>query len=129
MKILLVNPPRFEGLPVIREERCEITERYSALEPYSLLQLAAVLRKNGHEISLIDANGFDLDYGHIEEKIDKIRPDILIYRFTPTTFDHDMKTAALAKKLDTNIRTIAMCWTLAKVPTESWTLPRTWTIS
>ena len=60
MKVLLVNPPRFEGIPVIREERCEVTERYSILEPYSLLQIGALLRRQGHEVALIDMNGFDL---------------------------------------------------------------------
>ncbi|GAI29194.1 unnamed protein product [marine sediment metagenome] len=57
MRILLVNPPRFQGIPVIREERCEITERYSVLPPYSLLQIAALLRQGGHQVFLIDANG------------------------------------------------------------------------
>ena len=49
--------PRY---PAIREERCEVTERYSILEPYSLLQIGALLRRQGHEVALIDMNGFDL---------------------------------------------------------------------
>ena len=48
MKVLLVNPPRYNGVSVIREERCEVTERYSVLEPYSLLQIASLLRNDGH---------------------------------------------------------------------------------
>jgi hypothetical protein len=54
MRVLLVNPPRFHGIPVIREERCEITERYSVLPPYSLLQIASILRNERHEVQLID---------------------------------------------------------------------------
>jgi len=118
MKIMLVNPPRFEELPVIREERCEITERYSVLEPYSLLQLAAILREKKHDINLVDANGFDMPFDQVKSKLAEIKPDILIFRFTPTTFDHDMKTASMAKELDNNVKTIAMCWTLSKVPME-----------
>lgn len=30
MKVLLVDSPRYEGIPVIREERCEIRLRSSA---------------------------------------------------------------------------------------------------
>ena len=91
MRILLVNPPRFEGLPVIREERCEITERYSVLEPYSLLQLGGILREAGHKIKIIDAGpkgmliGFKNNYFKDTDKLFKwindksglikIRPD------------------------------------------------------
>ena len=115
MKIMLVNPPRFQELPVIREERCEITERYSVLEPYSLLQLAAILRDNNHDISLIDANGFDLDFEHVQKQLSEINPDILIFRFTPTTFDHDTSICKMAKKVNSNMKTIGLCWTLTKV--------------
>ena len=83
MKIMLLNPPRSEGLPVIREERCEISERYSVLEPYSLLQLAAILRESGHSVSLMDANGFDLDNAAVQKRLAEVNPDALIFRFTP----------------------------------------------
>lgn len=106
MKILLYNPPRFRGIPVIREERCEITERYSVLQPYSLLQIGALLRETGHQVSLIDANGRNLDYTPKHFK----GYDAVIFRFTPTTFDHDMKTAKYAKRK--GAITIGLCFTL-----------------
>jgi radical SAM superfamily enzyme YgiQ (UPF0313 family) len=118
MKIMLVNPPRFEGLPVIREERCEITERYSVLEPYSLLQLAAILRTGGHDVMLIDANGFDISFEHVEKKLIDVKPDVLIFRFTPTTFDHDTYICAMARKANPLMKTIGLCWSLNKVPQE-----------
>jgi len=115
MKIMLVNPPRFEGVPAIREERCEITERYSVLEPYSLLQLAAILREKDHKITLVDANGFDLDFEHLQKLLEETKPDILIFRFTPTTFDHDTGICKIAKNANPEIRTIGLCWTLTSV--------------
>jgi len=114
MKILLFNPPRFEGVSVIREERCEIIERYSVLEPYSLLQLGAILRNKKHSVSLIDANGFDIKYSDL--KLSKC--DVLIFRFTPTTFDHDMRICSLAKKINPKVLTIGICFTLGKIPLE-----------
>jgi len=45
MKVLFVNPPRHDGLPVIREDRCEIVNRYLINPPYSLIQMASVLRE------------------------------------------------------------------------------------
>ncbi|MFH0815929.1 MAG: radical SAM protein [Methanobacteriota archaeon] len=116
MRILLANPPRYNGLPVIREERCEITERYSVLPPYSLLQLAAILRKDGHEVSLIDANGFDLKLDEVERRLMDFKPDALVFRFTPTTFDGDMAVARLAKKA--GAKTVGLCWTMSRIPEE-----------
>jgi len=112
VKALLVNPPRFDGVSVIREERCEVTERYSVLEPYSLLQIAALLRERGHEPAVLDMNGRELDYGDLEQAVRSFRPDAVIFRFTPTTFDHDIKTASIAKGVDRTIKVAGICWTL-----------------
>jgi anaerobic magnesium-protoporphyrin IX monomethyl ester cyclase len=116
MRVLLVNPPKFEGVSVIREERCEITERYSVLEPYSLLQVGALLRQKGHEVQLQDLNGFDLPYSDLTEKVKGFRPDLVIFRFTPTTFDHDLRTASAVKEVDSGIGTAGICWTLRTLP-------------
>lgn len=116
MKVLLVNPPRFEGIPVIREERCEITERYSVMEPYSLLQIGALLRQQGEDVALLDMNGFDLPYADLEAEVRRLRPDVVIFRFTPTTFDWDMRTASIVKGVDRGIVTAGICWTLHTLP-------------
>lgn len=116
LKVLLANPPRFEGVAVIREERCEVTERYSVLEPYSLLQIGALLRERGHAVSLIDLNGRDLDYDALADRVRSFRPDAVVYRFTPTTFDHDQRTAAVVKGIDHEVSTAGICWTLRTMP-------------
>ena len=118
MKVLLVNPPRFDGIPVIREERCEITERYSVLPPYSLLQVASLLRVDGHEVKLIDANGWNLGWEEVSERIRSENYDVLVFRFTPTTFDRDNRTASISKKTHPNAWTVGICWTLHTVPRE-----------
>jgi radical SAM superfamily enzyme YgiQ (UPF0313 family) len=118
MKILLVNPPRFHSIPVIREERCEITERYSVLPPYSLLQIGALLRAQKNQVALIDANGEDLTEEELEERINKLDFDVIIFRFTPTTFDLDMKVPYIAKKINPNIVTIGICWTMGEYSNE-----------
>jgi len=91
MKLLLINPPRYDKIPVIREDRCEITERNSVIPPYSLMQLAGVLRDKGHEVTLIDANGEDMSYQAVGKRLLFLQPiDAVIFRFTPTTFDHEV---------------------------------------
>jgi anaerobic magnesium-protoporphyrin IX monomethyl ester cyclase len=117
LRVLLVNPPRFHGIPVIREERCEITERYSILPPYSLLQIGSILRNEGFEVQLIDANGWDLSWEEVIERVRKIEYDALIFRFTPTTFDSDTRIASISKKKHPSALTAGICWTLRTVPT------------
>jgi len=114
----LVNPPRLNGIPVIREERCETTDRYSVLPPYSLLQIASILRAEGHEVHLIDANGWNLSWEHVNERVKKIEYNALIFRLTPTTFDWDAKVAAISKKNHPSAITAGICWTLRTVPLE-----------
>jgi len=117
MKILLINPPRFETISVIREERCEVTERYSVLEPYSLLQIGALLKEDKHNVELIDANGFDLSFEKIKEKIGE-GFEAIVFRFTPTTFNHDLKVCSIAKEINPQILTVGLCFTLNTLPEE-----------
>lgn len=118
MKILLVNPPRFKEIPVIREERCEITDRYSVLPPYSLMQIASILRNKGHEVDLVDANGFNLSFNELKERVRQIDYNALIFRFTPTTFDWDMEITKISKEINKNAATIGICFTLRTMAAE-----------
>lgn len=118
MRVALVNPPRFDGDSVVREERCEVVERYSVLEPYSLLQLAALLREAGHRVALLDANGMDASPEEVGSWLGRTDYDALFFRFTPTTFDHDMGVAEASKHIRPDARTIGLCWTLRTVPTD-----------
>ncbi|NJD78612.1 MAG: radical SAM protein [Candidatus Methanoperedens sp.] len=111
MKVLLVNPPRFNNVSVIREDRCEIIEKNSVLPPYSLLQIASLLRNRGHEVSLIDANGENIDYATLEKMLSERDYESVIFRFTSSTFDWDMRVAAISKKYS-DAYTIGICCTL-----------------
>lgn len=111
MKVLLVNPPRYEKIPVVREERCEIIERNSVLPPYSLLQIASLLRERGHNVDLIDANGENIEYPAFENILSKMDYGAVIFRFTPTTFDWDMRVATISKKFSDS-PTVGICFTL-----------------
>jgi radical SAM superfamily enzyme YgiQ (UPF0313 family) len=118
VNVALVNPPRFEGTSVVREERCEVLERYSVLEPYSLLQIGSLLIGEGHQVRLLDANGANASFASVESWLRTNPYDALIFRFTPTTFDHDLHVAELSKAVRPDARTIGMCWTLRTLPTE-----------
>ncbi|MFQ5911200.1 MAG: B12-binding domain-containing radical SAM protein, partial [Thermoplasmata archaeon] len=57
-------------------------------------------------------NGFDLDWGQLRREMGRHDFDVLIYRFTPTTFDPDAGVATLAKELQPKATTAGTCWTL-----------------
>jgi len=118
VKVTLVNPPRFDGVSVVREERCEVPERYSVLEPYSLLQLGSLLRAAGHEVRLLDANGINATHREVSDWLALHPYDALVFRVTPTTFDHDVRVADTSKRIRPDATTIAICWTLRTMPKE-----------
>ncbi len=98
MKILLINPPRVMGYPVVREERFEHKDMGSVYPPLSLLQTAAILEKEKYTVSLIDANGFDLKLTEVGQKIKEFEPDMVLIRIGFDTQKTDLKVVSLAKK-------------------------------
>ena len=116
MRILLINPPRFNNTPVGREDRCENTIP-NVITPTGLVILAGLLEQK-HQVKLIDANGYDLDIDYIKAEIEKYHPDYVIFKATPETFYSDVKVASIAKMTDTKILTIMICWSLTKIPEQ-----------
>ncbi len=98
MKILLINPPRVDGYPVVREERFEHKDIGSVYPPLSLLYQAAILRKNGnYKVKLIDANGLDLSLNEVMAEIINFSPDVLITRCGFDTQKKDIEILKIAK--------------------------------
>lgn len=80
LRILILNPPRVDNHPVVREERYEHKDLGAVYPPLNLLYTAGVLRKYGFNIKLIDANGFDLDLKAIHDQLKDFKPDIVVSR-------------------------------------------------
>jgi radical SAM superfamily enzyme YgiQ (UPF0313 family) len=81
LKIMLINPPRVAGFPVVREERFEHKDIGSVYPPLSLLYMAAVLEKNASfEVKVLDANGYNTDIKWVKEAIAAFAPDLVISR-------------------------------------------------
>jgi hypothetical protein len=110
MKVCLVNPPRFNGLSVVREDRCENVDADLVHPPTSLVYIAGVLRAEGFDVSLMDANADNSAWSFVEAKLRSLRPDWVIYRAAPSTFYEDVKVSKICKRL--GIRTLLLCWNL-----------------
>ncbi|MEI7542591.1 MAG: radical SAM protein [bacterium] len=98
LKILLINPPRVDGFPVVREERFEHKDIGSVYPPLSILYTAAILEKNtNYEIKVLDANGFDLSLNQVRNVMEKFLPDFVYTRCGFDTQKEDLKVLTLAK--------------------------------
>jgi anaerobic magnesium-protoporphyrin IX monomethyl ester cyclase len=105
MKIIILNPPYKRK--VVREGRCEQrADSYQYLMvPISLCYLASVLRKK-HEIKLIDCIAEEMSLEQLEVLLEKEKPNLAVVNVATFSFDYDIKTAELCKKL--GIKSAAM---------------------
>jgi radical SAM superfamily enzyme YgiQ (UPF0313 family) len=100
LKIMLINPPRVDGFPVVREERFEHKDIGSVYPPLSILYTAAVLEKNpDYEVTVLDANGFDMNITRVHNEITRINPDLVFSRCGFDTQKPDLQVLHIAKCL------------------------------
>ncbi|MHC4171753.1 MAG: B12-binding domain-containing radical SAM protein [Planctomycetota bacterium] len=105
MKILLINPPRFNE--IIGNNPTIIEEERGYNPPLGLLYIAGYIQKHSnHEISIIDSQVERLAYASLKAKIALERPDIVgITAMTMTLIDV-IKTARIVKEVDEAIRIV-----------------------
>lgn len=114
MRLLLVNPPRVAGHPVVREERFEHKDIGSVYPPLSLLYCAAVAEREGHQVHLLDANGFDLGLAEVAAEMDAFRPEAVLIRLGFDTQEPDLLVLKAAK--ERGAVTFARCKIVGDVP-------------
>ena len=96
MKILLLNPPAYLGVAQVREGRCmQRMGAWSSLwPPLSLALTAAVLRRSGHEVRLIDAVAETVPLAAVFERASAFAPDWCIVNTATPSIAGDVATAA-----------------------------------
>src|SRR5665213_865186 len=114
MRLFLVNPPRVEGYAVVREERFEHKDIGSVYPPLSLLYCAAVAERGGHQVRLVDANGFDLKLDAVLAEMDAFKPDVVLIRLGFDTQESDL--AVLRAARERGARTFVRCKIVGDVP-------------
>ncbi len=114
MKVMIINPPRVRGRTVVRTERFEHTDVGAVYPPINCLYLAAILEKEGHDVKLIDANGFQLALEDISEQIALFRPDVVYARTAFDTQREDVNVLEAAKQA--GAVTLLRCKIIAEVP-------------
>ena len=107
MRILLINPPRFNGHSIVREMRCVGITSVSIFPPIEFAYLAGHLRKYA-EVKIIDANALNQGFEYIGKEINEFRPQAVIFSASLPSFSADAQVAKIAKKIDKNIKTILL---------------------
>lgn len=111
MKILLVNLPwrSFLKTGVRAGSRWPhlkgSTEKDYLPFPFFLAHSASLLKKNGVDVTLIDAIAEDMFYGQFLNVVRNINPDLLVCETSTVTLDHDMR---LLSKIGSDIP-VALC--------------------
>src|SRR5258708_22222095 len=116
LRVLLINPPRVKGLPVVREERYEHRDVGSVYPPLSILQGAASLRQAGFEVKVMDANGFDLKLEHVGRLLSSWEPHLVVARMAFDCQEEDLKVLQLAKATNPNCVTVIRNKIISEVP-------------
>ena len=102
MKVLILNPPAYEGIKFIREGRCE--QRLSSFQyvmvPISLPSIAAVLRKSGHEVKIVDSIVENYTEKQVKEEVEKFRPALVLVDMSTATFYGDLETIKKVKEVN-----------------------------
>jgi len=117
MKILLANPPG----PWLRC-RWDITIHDFSMKyfpfPVRLAYATAVLKKNGYDAHIVDSTAEELDRKDFIERFKKIDPNILIWETTASSFDYDLKTIEMIKKIKPGLITVASGYHATPTPKE-----------
>lgn len=107
MKCLFLNLP-YPSL-VMRRYMCSYNTRHFLFPPLELMYLASIVKgwKHGEAI-LVDAVVEKLNVDEIGGIILKVKPDILITLIGFETFDNDMESINYLKKVDADLKIIAI---------------------
>lgn len=108
MKILLLNPPKYQGRSYIREGRCMQTKSsWAALwPPLSLSYTAAFLRAADLEVKLLDCVAQDISFSALKEIVSDFSPQLVVINSAFPTIYGDLKVIPLVKGIEGSVKTV-----------------------
>ncbi len=114
-KIIVVQPPDPEGLIVLRDhagkfgivEKKTSAVRYNKFPPLDLAYSAALLEKNGFDVSIIDSPTLDLDKSKILNDIVSKDPDLIFVNTSGASLSSDLDFASWLKNAS-EVETMAL---------------------
>lgn len=115
-KVLLIDPPGFNGLKVGRVLGSFGTNKADQVwPPYDLQIIAGYCKKNNHGYKILDANNLNLTCKEIKNEIEKYAPDWIVYLTCFQTFKLDAKIAVISKQINKRIKTACISLSIFSV--------------
>ncbi|HIJ82279.1 MAG TPA: radical SAM protein [Desulfuromonadales bacterium] len=102
MKVLFIHPHGSNFLPGMPD----ITTIFNLMPPIGLLSIAAVLEKNGVEVQIIDCYAEPETAEALVDKMEHIRPDIVGFSCTTSSFLEGYRVAEVIKERHPGIATV-----------------------
>lgn len=107
MKILLINPPKYKGVDYVREGRCmQPKSVWNNIWPPLTLNYLATLLQEKNDVRLIDFIAENKDVEGFKSEVKNYKPNVLIINNGVPSIKGDLKTAEIAKDIDSKIKTI-----------------------
>jgi len=92
---LIFNPFKYK----VHEENLRIVQKYFGMfPPLSLAWVAAIARKAGHEVTIIDARTLNLSKDEVADRLRQFRPDIMGFMMTTYMFPDTLDWIRSLKK-------------------------------
>jgi len=108
-RILLLNPPRFHGIPVTRLFRSEyLFVQGNQVPAMDLAYFAAVARDRAH-VCIVEASGEDLTLGQVLERCTEFRPDVIVQKGVLNVLHHDLAASAEYKRNAPHVKVVLSC--------------------
>lgn len=112
MKVVLVNPPTTASLETIATLGLKAP-------PLGLAYVAAAVRKEGYDVSIIDSTALDISHHKLGEILQREDPDVIgVTSTTPTIYDA-MKTVTIAKEVCPDSITVMGGCHITSLPEET----------
>jgi radical SAM superfamily enzyme YgiQ (UPF0313 family) len=103
MKVLFIHPHGSNWLPGMRD----ITTIFNLMPPLGIMSIAAVLEQHGIPVEILDCYAAPLSAEAIVEEVIRIKPDIIGFSCTTSSFFEGYRVAELIKERCPEIITVA----------------------
>lgn len=108
-RVFLLNPSRYEGIPVVRLYRSEYLYVQGNQVPAMDLGYFAAAAKGRAHLALVDANGANLSVEDVVDGMEEFAPDVIVQKGVLNILEHDLAAAREYKRRHPHVKIVLSC--------------------
>jgi anaerobic magnesium-protoporphyrin IX monomethyl ester cyclase len=105
-RILLLNPPRYRGIPVSRFYRSEYLFVDEHAIPATDLAYFAAAAAGKADVCLVEANAEDLAEREVLDRVEEFRPDVIVLKGLINVLEHDLSIPLAYKRRHPHVKVV-----------------------